>query len=119
MIQGKLFFLLTCSKIPSFHEIKTNVASIQKVVIRDTGSSKWTAIHHTMSKLNLQAHVQVQNQLEETIVGEIISQNKISIIVHHLLSIETWKEKVFPFLIADLATHDNVRAYFMMYHEVK
>jgi hypothetical protein len=70
-----------------------------------------------MSKLNLQAHVQVQNQLEETIVAEIISQNKISDIVHHLLSIETWKEKVFPLLISDLATHDNVRAYFMMYHE--
>jgi hypothetical protein len=70
-----------------------------------------------MSKLNLQAHVQVQNQLEETIVGEIIAQNKISDIVHQLLSIETWKEKVFPLLITDLAAHDNVRAYFMMYHE--
>jgi hypothetical protein len=70
-----------------------------------------------MSKLNLQAHVQVQNQLEETIVAEIMSQNKITDIVHHLLSIETWKEKVFPLLIEDLAVHDNVRAYFMMYHE--
>jgi hypothetical protein len=46
-----------------------------------------------------------------------MSQNKIADIVHHLLSIETWKEKVFPLLIEDLAVHDNVRAYFMMYHE--
>lgn len=102
---------------PSFFEIQSKVALIKPVSVRDTGNQTWTKIHQTMSKLNIQAHLQVQNQVQESIVSEIISQNKTRDILSHLLCIETWKEKVFPLLAKDLATHDNVRAYFMLYHE--
>lgn len=101
----------------SYFEIRDMVSSLQPVSVRDVGSSQWTSIHQTMSKLNLKAHAQVQDEVEESIVSEIIKQDKIKCLVHHLLAIETWKINVFPFLKDDFANHDNIRAYFMLYHE--
>lgn len=66
-----------------------------------------------LSKLNIKAHIQAQNEEFESVVQNLIESNKLPILVQHIITVETWKINVLPLL----KTEDGLRIYFTLYHE--
>ena len=66
----------------------------------------------------LQAHHNARAHQDEFVVEALVSFNKINTLIVNLLTIEAWKEKLYPHLRSHLANKlDNLSSYTMMYHE--
>eukprot|EP00041_Stephanoeca_diplocostata_P034390 m.1171167 g.1171167 ORF g.1171167 m.1171167 type:complete len:453 (-) comp24512_c0_seq5:3243-4601(-) len=86
--------------------------------IKSIGSAKWLQQHEYLEKLNVQAHVCIQNDTDEFVSESLISFEKLPILVHELLSIEVWREKVYPELVKlDFVSKSSMAAYMVFYHE--
>lgn len=98
-------------------EAERCVETLVKFNIEDVGSSKWITQHLNIEKLNLQAHQNAMTNSDEYVIESLLTFNKIEVLIHDLLIIEAWKEKVFPLLKARVAGRNSIRVYFVLYHE--
>ena len=46
-----------------------------------------------------------------------VTYEKVGALVYDLLLSETWKQKVFPLVLRDLAKISSIRSYLTLYHE--
>lgn len=100
-----------------FVEAENLVESLQKFTLEDIGTSKFLDQHQTCEKLNLQAHQSAMANTEEFVLESFLTFEKIEVLIHNLIVMETWKEFVFPLLVEPLATKNSMRLYFVLYHE--
>ena len=70
-----------------------------------------------MEKLNLQAHENAISNSDEYVLEAIITFDKVDVLIHDLLTIEVWKESVYPLLLPDIGEKNAMRLYFVLYHE--
>lgn len=98
-------------------EAERCVEALTKFNVEDVGSSKWMTQHLNIEKLNLQAHQSAMTNSDEYIIEALLTFDKLEVLIHDLLIIETWKEKVFPLLRARVAGRNSIRIYFVLYHE--
>eukprot|EP00658_Telonema_sp_P-2_P010321 TRINITY_DN1388_c0_g1_i7.p1 TRINITY_DN1388_c0_g1~~TRINITY_DN1388_c0_g1_i7.p1 ORF type:complete len:362 (-),score=101.68 TRINITY_DN1388_c0_g1_i7:808-1893(-) len=99
-------------------EAERLVESIKATTPTDVGSKQWLAQHRALDRLNVQAHHNVVSQTDEFVVEAMISFEKLPIVVHELILIETWKHMCMPKLQEDFAgTKSAIKPYLMMYHE--
>ncbi|KAJ3330979.1 CRISPR-associated protein 1 [Blyttiomyces sp. JEL0837] len=84
--------------------------------LMDIGSRRWLLHHENMERLNIQSHLNVQNDCEEFITESFLSHEKIPALIHDLLEIDLWKSKVFPLVVKE-AAKSTVKSYFILYHE--
>lgn len=98
-------------------ETERYVESLKKFTINEVGSSSWMEQHRRLEKLNLQAHQNAMTNSDEYVLEAFLTFDKIEFLVYDLLLIEAWKENVFPLLIDELAGRNNMRLYFILYHE--
>jgi predicted Zn-ribbon and HTH transcriptional regulator len=100
------------------YEAERLVESIEPTTPNDVGSKSWLQQHRALDRLNVQAHHNVVAQTDEFVVEALISFEKLPVIVHELILIETWKHMCMPKLQQDFAqTKSAVKPYLMMYHE--
>lgn len=100
-------------------EAERLVEELQMFKIEKVGSRKWMAQHDVLQRLSLQAHHNVRSYSEEFVKEAFISFDKINEIVHELLVIELWKEKVYPLLGDEQYTGQvaSIDIYICLYHE--
>jgi len=99
-------------------EAERLIEALEPTTPLDIGSSKWLDQHRAIDRLNVQAHHNVVSQTDEFVVEALISLEKLPVIVHELILIETWKHACMPSLMDDfLATKSNIKPYLMMHHE--
>ncbi|KAI9141546.1 zinc finger MYND domain-containing protein 10-like protein [Paraphysoderma sedebokerense] len=103
--------------ILSASECEIHIEQLQRITIENIGSEKWQKQHQILEKLNIQAHLNVQNQSEEFVAEHFILFDKVPVLIYDLLVIETWKTKVFPLLYKDVAKTGSLMAYMLLYHE--
>merc|ERR1711977_650583 len=92
-IQGGVMDVYACENLAEQlqpHEPKT------------VGTMKWIEQHCTIDRLNVQAHHSVANQTDEFVVEALMTFDKLPLLVHELILMETWKNKAMPELIDDL-----------------
>lgn len=46
-----------------------------------------------------------------------VTYEKVGLLIHDLLTAETWKHKVFPLIKPDLSKISSLRSYLTLYHE--
>lgn len=63
--------------------------------IEEIGSLKWLTQHEHIEKLNMQAVISANANETEYVKDALISFDKMSILVHELVSVELWKNKIF------------------------
>jgi hypothetical protein len=85
--------------------------------VEDIGGSAWMAQHQRIEKLNLQAHQSAMTNSDEFVLESILTFDKIPVLLNDLLSIEIWKDLVYPKLLPHLAGKNSMRLYFVLYHE--
>ena len=98
-------------------EAERYVESLKKFDISEVGTSQWMEQHRKFEKLNIQAHQNAMTNSEEFILASFLTFNKLDTLLHDLLLIEIWKESVYPLLLETLAGRNNMRLYFILYHE--
>mmetsp|Transcript_20674 Transcript_20674/g.61757 ORF Transcript_20674/g.61757 Transcript_20674/m.61757 type:complete len:83 (-) Transcript_20674:15-263(-) len=59
--------------------------------IKSIGGARWLAQHEYVEKLNVQAHISIQNQTEEFVLEALVSFDKVPVLVHELISIQVWR----------------------------
>jgi hypothetical protein len=77
-------------------EAERLIETLRTFGLEEVGSDKWMTQHETLTRLNLQAHHNVAAMSDEFVKESFISFDKINLLVHELLLIEIWKDKVFP-----------------------
>lgn len=105
------------SGILSIFEAEGYVQQLCKMEVSDIGTDKWMQQHEYLEKLNIQAHHNALSKHDEFVVEAINSQDKLAVLVHDLLCIEFWREKLFPILRTKLSDFHQVKAYIILYHE--
>eukprot|EP01031_Cornospumella_fuschlensis_P026726 gene26726-32295_t len=99
------------------NEAERYIESLKCFQLGEVGSKAWMEQHRKMEKLNLQAHHNAMSNSDEYIMEAILTFNKIPVLIHDLLLIEAWKESVYPLLKEELSGKNNMRLYFVLYHE--
>ena len=46
-----------------------------------------------------------------------MTYDKLGVLINDLITIEAWKENVYPLLLKDVAGRNTMRVYFILYHE--
>jgi hypothetical protein len=97
--------------------------------LADVGGPAWMKQHEVLEKLNLQAHHCVLSQSDNFVMEDLVTYEKVALLVRELLVVEAWRERIFPgviktlrALLADPATVRDahgatLRLYFILYHE--
>ncbi|CAM6014181.1 unnamed protein product [Sphagnum balticum] len=94
------------------------VERIMSFPIEQVGSGKWLTQHGNLEKLNLQAHYNTMAHCDEFVMSALISHGKMEVLIHELLVVELWKEKVFPHIIKQLAAEaSTITLQLILYQE--
>ncbi|KAL6764744.1 hypothetical protein V8C86DRAFT_1823479, partial [Haematococcus lacustris] len=94
------------------------VEQLRAFSIKDVGSQQWHAQREAIAKLNMQAHINAATHSEEFVVESLVSLDKMSVLVHDLLVIESWKLHVLPHLHKHLAHKvEMTMSYLVLHHE--
>jgi hypothetical protein len=98
-------------------EVERYVEELKSFKLEEVGSKAWMEQHRVIEKLNLQAHQNAMTNSDEYVMEAFLTFNKLHVLIHDLLVIEAWKTHVYPLLVDDLAGKNNMRLYFILYHE--
>jgi len=77
-------------------EAELYIEELKTYPLKEIGSPKWMSQHEFIEKLNMQAIISASSQADEFIKELLITLEKIPILIHELLAVELWKDKVFP-----------------------
>lgn len=103
--------------IIDYNEAERYVESLKKFDLSEVGNPSWMEQHRRLEKLNLQAHQNAMSNSDEFVMEAVLTFDKLGVLIHDLILIEAWKENIYPLLLDDLAGKNNMRLYFILYHE--
>eukprot|EP00736_Rhodelphis_marinus_P012319 Rmarinus@m.2834 len=98
-------------------EAEGMVERLEPFEIDVVGSGRWMTQQENAGKLNIQAHHNAIHRGDEFVMEALISYDKISVIVHELVVLELWKEKVFPHILEYCAEKHHIKAHSVLHHE--
>ncbi|XP_032892657.1 zinc finger MYND domain-containing protein 10 [Amblyraja radiata] len=93
--------------------------SLQEFPLRDIGGPRWFRQHEYIEKLNMQAIISATAEGDEFVKEHIYSLGKAPTLIHELIAVEVWKQKVFPILcqLQDFNPKSTFPIYIVIYHE--
>ncbi|XP_045885328.1 zinc finger MYND domain-containing protein 10 isoform X1 [Micropterus dolomieu] len=79
----------------------------------------WFRQHEYIEKLNMQAILNASAMHEEFVKELLVSYGKIPVLVHEMILVEVWKQKVFPILcqLQDFKPKNTFHLYMVIHHE--
>ncbi|KAJ7522424.1 hypothetical protein O6H91_18G009900 [Diphasiastrum complanatum] len=83
----------------TMHEADCIVEKLTCFDIEQVGGATWLKQQKRIEKLNLQAHYNAIAHCDEYVMAALVSHDKMGVLMHELLVIEIWKEKVFPCIL--------------------
>eukprot|EP00747_Dinoflagellata_sp_TGD_P183381 gnl/TRDRNA2_/TRDRNA2_38216_c0_seq1.p1 gnl/TRDRNA2_/TRDRNA2_38216_c0~~gnl/TRDRNA2_/TRDRNA2_38216_c0_seq1.p1 ORF type:complete len:625 (+),score=148.44 gnl/TRDRNA2_/TRDRNA2_38216_c0_seq1:84-1958(+) len=98
-------------------EVEHFVGSLQEFQLQDIGSSSWLTQHERIEKLNWTAHNQAKDGVDEYVIDQLNTLEKLPTLIYDLILIEVWKEKIWPLTKATTAKMSSLRSYIPVYHE--
>ena len=100
-------------------EAERMIEELRAFPIEDVGSPAWTRQRENLERLNVQAHHNATTHSDEFVKEFLVSHDKVRVLVHELLVIEAWKDRVFPHFGPDAMDQSmtNMNVYLAHYHE--
>lgn len=100
-------------------EAESFIQSMQIFPLKDVGSASWFRQHEYIEKLNMQAILNASTMHDEYVKDLLVSRRKIPVLVHEMILIEVWKQKVFPVLcqLQDFNPKNTFHLYMVLHHE--
>ncbi|XP_060926512.1 zinc finger MYND domain-containing protein 10 [Limanda limanda] len=95
------------------------VQSLETFSIKAVGSARWFRQHEYIEKLNMQAILNASAMQDEFIKELLVSYGKIPLLIHEMILVEVWKQKVFPILcqLQDFNPKSTFHLYMVIHHE--
>ncbi|XP_041816678.1 zinc finger MYND domain-containing protein 10 [Chelmon rostratus] len=95
------------------------VQSLETFSLKEVGSARWFRQHEYIEKLNMQAILNASAMHDEFVKELLISYGKIPVLVHEMILVEVWKQKVFPILcqLQDFNPKNTFHLYMVIHHE--
>lgn len=102
------------------YECERLVRSLTRSSLREYGGQEWLDQQQALSKLNVQAHLNVQANSEEYITELFLDHDKLDVVVHELILSEVWCDQVLPKLLEQAGDYslDYTHLYFMLFNQV-
>ncbi|XP_072328254.1 zinc finger MYND domain-containing protein 10 isoform X3 [Scyliorhinus torazame] len=93
--------------------------SLQEFPLKDIGSARWFRQHEYIEKLNMQAIIDATAEQDEFVKETIYAHGKVPTLIHELIAVEVWKQKVFPVLcqLQDFTPKSTFPIYIVIHHE--
>ncbi|CAE7949327.1 zmynd10, partial [Symbiodinium sp. KB8] len=98
-------------------EVEHFVQDLQEFKLESVGDPRWLTQHERVEKLNWTAHNQAKEGLDEFVVDQFNTQEKVPALIYDLMLIEVWKERIWPLIKAKIAKFSSLRTYIPVYHE--
>ena len=99
-------------------EVELLVENLKACPVKDIGGKRWQKHHEYLQKLNIQAIMSAQLQEEEFVKDNLITYQKLPVLIEDLLSIEYWKDNIFPVICSTSFTRKTtIPIYMVLYHE--
>ena len=108
---------LNAASIIDPYESERLIQKIREFSFQEIGSSEWFQQHAILEKINLQSHQNAITNSDEFIIEQLLLFNKIPILIYELLMIELWKDNIYPLIINELGSKNQMRIYFILYQE--
>ncbi|XP_007550430.1 zinc finger MYND domain-containing protein 10 isoform X1 [Poecilia formosa] len=95
------------------------IQSLETFSLKEVGSVRWFRQHEFIEKLNMQAILNASAMHEEFVKELLVSFGKIPVLVHEMILVEVWKQKVFPILcqLQDFNPKSTFHLYMVIHHE--
>nr|XP_046239375.1 zinc finger MYND domain-containing protein 10 [Scatophagus argus] len=95
------------------------VQSLETFSLKEVGSARWFRQHEYIEKLNMQAILNASAMHDEFVKELLVSYGKIPVLVHEMILVEVWKQKVFPVLcqLQDFNPKNTFHLYMVIHHE--
>ncbi|XP_054883098.1 zinc finger MYND domain-containing protein 10 [Poeciliopsis prolifica] len=95
------------------------IQSLEIFSLKDVGSVRWFRQHEFIEKLNMQAILSASAMHDEFVKELLVSFGKIPVLVHEMILVEVWKQKVFPILcqLQDFNPKSTFHLYMLIRHE--
>ncbi|XP_013790056.1 LOW QUALITY PROTEIN: zinc finger MYND domain-containing protein 10-like [Limulus polyphemus] len=99
-------------------EAEAYIEALQKFELENIGSPRWFQQHEYLGKLTMQAVLSASGQEDEFIKEFFLVMGKVPLVIHELIAVETWKEKIFPeFVKLKFKPSTSVPLYMVLYQE--
>ena len=99
-------------------EAEGMIKDIKPFAIEDVGTRAWQTQRKRVEQLNCQAHYNTSQDKNSDFVTEaLLSEDKVSILIHELLVMEQWRTRVYPLIRDDLLTKNPTCVYTLLYYE--
>uniref|UniRef100_A0A674ELC3 Zinc finger MYND domain-containing protein 10 n=1 Tax=Salmo trutta TaxID=8032 RepID=A0A674ELC3_SALTR len=102
-------------------EAEGYVQNLETFSLRDIGSPRWFRQHEYIEKLNMQAilNASATATQDEFVKELLVSLGKIPTLVHEMILVELWKQKVFPIFcqLQDFNPKSTFPLYMVIHHE--
>nr|XP_005987147.2 PREDICTED: zinc finger MYND domain-containing protein 10 [Latimeria chalumnae] len=100
-------------------EAEGTVKSLETLPLKEVGSTRWFKQHEYIEKLNMQAILNASANEDEFVKEHLVSYGKIPTLIQKLISVEIWKQKVFPVLcqLQDFEPKSTFPLYMVIHHE--
>jgi zinc finger MYND domain-containing protein 10 len=99
-------------------EAERIVEGLRVFELSDIGSTGWLQQQESVEKLNLQGHYNASTHSDEFIKDLLVSYDKVNTVVHEVLLMEVFRERVIPHAKAALASEiDSISSYLVVFHE--
>ncbi|XP_071016610.1 zinc finger MYND domain-containing protein 10 [Oncorhynchus clarkii lewisi] len=102
-------------------EAEGYVQNLETFSLRDIGSPRWFRQHEYIEKLNMQAILNASSTAtqDEFVKELLVSLGKIPTLVHEMILVELWKQKVFPIFcqLQDFNPKSTFPLYIVIHHE--
>uniref|UniRef100_A0A3B5M9B7 Zinc finger MYND domain-containing protein 10 n=1 Tax=Xiphophorus couchianus TaxID=32473 RepID=A0A3B5M9B7_9TELE len=95
------------------------IQSLETFSLKEVGSVRWFRQHEFIEKLNMQAILSASAMHDEFVKELLVSFGKIPVLVHEMILVEVWKQKVFPILcqLQDFNPKSTFHLYMLIRHE--
>ncbi|XP_008406873.1 zinc finger MYND domain-containing protein 10 isoform X1 [Poecilia reticulata] len=95
------------------------IQSLETFSLKEVGSVRWFRQHEFIEKLNMQAILNASAMHDEFVKELLVSFGKIPVLVHEMILVEVWKQKVFPILcqLQDFNPKNTFHLYMVIHHE--
>ena len=93
------------------------ISNLEDIDLKEYGSKAWFRQHETLDRLNIQAHKNAMGASDEFVMDAFVTHDKITMLVNDLLTAETWKAKLLPLILSDVAGMSSIKSYLCLYHE--
>ncbi|NXX99650.1 ZMY10 protein, partial [Centropus bengalensis] len=95
------------------------VRALRSTELRETGGQRWLQQHESVEKLNMHAILSASVGEEQLLTELLVTYAKIPVLIGELISVETWKHKIFPVLcrLEDFKPRSTFPIYMVLRHE--